>query len=65
MPVDKQVIERYRVLNECFRNPYRDYTIEDLVDEIRKNSELKAELFDMEAVPGLVFGISDPEEVTP
>ena len=33
MPVDKQVIERYRVLNECFRNPYRDYTIEDLVDD--------------------------------
>lgn len=22
MLVDKQVIERYRVLNECFRNPY-------------------------------------------
>lgn len=36
MPVDKQVIERYRVLNECFRNPYRDYTIEDLVDECNK-----------------------------
>ena len=36
MPVDKQVIERYRVLNECFRNPYRDYTIDDLVDECNK-----------------------------
>jgi hypothetical protein len=36
MPVDKQVIERYRVLNECFRNPYRDYTIVDLVDECNK-----------------------------
>ena len=36
MPVDKQVIERYRVLNECFRNSYRDYTIEDLVDECNK-----------------------------
>ena len=36
MPVDKQVIERYRVLNECFRNSYRDYTIDDLVDECNK-----------------------------
>lgn len=42
---------------------WEDMSIEDLVDEIRKNSELKAELFDMEAVPGLIFDISDPEEV--
>ena len=42
---------------------WEDMSIEDLVDEIRKNSELQAELFDMEAVPGLIFDISDPEEV--
>ena len=42
---------------------WEDMSIEDLVNEIRKNSELKAELFDMEAVPGLIFDISDPEEV--
>ena len=40
-------------------------SIEELVEEIRKNSELQAELFDMDAVPQLVFDISDPEEVTP
>ena len=33
MPVDKQVLLRYRVLNECFRNRHREYTIDDLVNE--------------------------------
>lgn len=32
MPVDKQVLLRYQVLNKCFRNRYREYTIDDLVD---------------------------------
>ena len=36
MPVDKQVILRYQVLNRCFRNKYREYTIDDLVDECNK-----------------------------
>ena len=36
MPVDKQVMLRYQVLNKCFRNRYRDYTINDLVDECNK-----------------------------
>lgn len=36
MPVDKQVLERYRVLNRCFRNRYRAFTIEDLVEECNK-----------------------------
>ena len=44
---------------------WEDMTNEELVEEIRKNSELQAELFDMEAVPGLIFDISDPEEVIP
>lgn len=44
---------------------WEDMSIEELAEKIRKNSELKAELIDMDAVPGLVFGISDPEEVTP
>ena len=34
MPVDKQVLLRYQVLNECFRNRYREYTIDDLVDKL-------------------------------
>ena len=36
MPVDKQVLIRYQVLNNCFRNPFREYTIDDLVDECNK-----------------------------
>lgn len=36
MPVDKHVYLRYQVLNKCFRNPYREYTIDDLVDECNK-----------------------------
>ena len=36
MPVDKQVLLRYKVLNECFRNRHREYTIDDLVNECNK-----------------------------
>ena len=36
MPVDKQVLLRYQVLNKCFRSRYREYTIEDLLDECNK-----------------------------
>ena len=36
MPVDKQVLLRYQVLNKCFRSKYREYTIDDLVDECNK-----------------------------
>ena len=36
MPVDKQVTLRYQVLNKCFRSRYREYTIDDLVDECNK-----------------------------
>ena len=36
MPVDKQVLLRYQVLNKCFRNRYREFTIDDLVDECNK-----------------------------
>ena len=36
MPVDKQVLLRYQVLNRCFRNRYREYTKEDLLIECNK-----------------------------
>ena len=36
MPIDKQVLLRYQVLNKCFRNRYREYTIDDLVNECNK-----------------------------
>ncbi len=45
MPVDKQVILRQQVLNRCFRNPYREYTLDDLVNEcnkvLRNNDEME------------------------
>ena len=36
MPVDKQVLFRYWVLNKCFRDQFRKYTIDDLVEECNK-----------------------------
>ena len=36
MPVDKQVLLRYQVLNRCFRNRYRDFTKYDLTEECNK-----------------------------
>lgn len=36
MPVDKQVLLRYQVLNRCFRNKYRDFTKYDLTEECNK-----------------------------
>lgn len=36
MPEYKHVPLRYLVLNRCFRNPFREYTIDDLVDECNK-----------------------------
>ncbi|MBQ9678467.1 MAG: WYL domain-containing protein [Prevotella sp.] len=32
MPVDRQVLLRYQVLNKCFRNRYKEFTIDDLVN---------------------------------
>lgn len=46
MPVDKQVLLRYQVLNECFRNKYRDFTIDDLVDECSKAMREKLDIMD-------------------
>lgn len=36
MPVDRHILLRYRVLNRCFRNGFREYTIDDLVEECNK-----------------------------
>ena len=46
MPVDKQVLLRYQVLNDCFRNPYREYDIDALVDAC---SDAMREKLDMPA----------------
>ena len=39
MPVDRQVLIRYRVLNRCFRNAHREYDIAALLETV--NNELK------------------------
>ena len=36
MPNVKHVDIRHKVLNDCFRDPFRKYTIDDLVDECNK-----------------------------
>lgn len=36
MPVDKQVMLRYLVLNKCFRNRFREFTKYDLTEECNK-----------------------------
>ena len=36
MPVDKQVLLRYRVLNRCFRDIFNKYTYDDLVEVCNK-----------------------------
>lgn len=36
MPKVKHVEMRYQILNKCFRNRYREYTLEDLINECNK-----------------------------
>lgn len=43
---------------------WEDKTTEELVEEIRNSVTIQNRLFAMDAVPGLVFDISYPEEVT-
>lgn len=44
---------------------WEDMTTAELVEEIRNSIDIQDRLFAMDAVPQLVFDISDPEEVTP
>ncbi|MBR7024160.1 MAG: WYL domain-containing protein [Bacteroidales bacterium] len=39
MPVDRQVLIRYRVLNRCFRNAHREYDIAALLDSVNRELE--------------------------
>ena len=32
MPVNKNALIRYKTIDNCLRNPYRRWTVEDLVD---------------------------------
>ncbi len=37
MAINKHALIRYKVLDNCFRNPYRRYFIQDLIEEIEIN----------------------------
>ncbi len=39
MPVDRQVLIRYRVLNRCFRNAHREFDINALLDAVNRELE--------------------------
>jgi len=39
MPVDRQVLIRYRALNRCFRNVHREYDIVALLDAVNRELE--------------------------
>ena len=47
MPVTKNPMLRYRILDECFRNSMRSYTIDELLEEVNRRIEItegKAEI---------------------
>ena len=44
MPVNKNALLRYKIIDRCLRNRYRRWTIEDLVDEVSEA------LYDMEGI---------------
>jgi predicted DNA-binding transcriptional regulator YafY len=47
MPVTKNPMLRYRILDECFRNGMRSYTIDELLEEVNRRIEItegKAEI---------------------
>ena len=44
MPVNKNALLRYKIIDRCLRNRYRRWTIEDLVDEVSDA------LYDMEGI---------------
>lgn len=37
MPVNNNALFRYRILDRCFKNKHRNYTIDDLLDEVNEN----------------------------
>lgn len=37
MPINKNAYIRYKILDRCFRNKYRNYFIEDLIEEYQNN----------------------------
>ena len=73
MPVNKNALIRYRVIDQCLRNRYRRWTIEDLVDAcsdalydmegIRKGVSLRTVQADIQMMRSGKLGYNAPIEV--
>lgn len=73
MPVNKNALIRYRVIDQCLRNRYRRWTIEDLVDAcsdalydmegIRKGVSLRTVQADIQIMRSDKLGYNAPIEV--
>ena len=73
MPVNKNALIRYRVIDQCLRNRYRRWTIEDLVDAcsdalydmegIRKGVSLRTVQADIQMMRSDKLGYNAPIEV--
>ncbi len=47
MPVNKNALIRYKTIDNCLRNRFRRWTLDDLVDAVSDT------LYDMEGIPGV------------
>lgn len=73
MPANKNALLRYRVIDQCLRNRYRRWTIEDLVDAcsdalydmegIRKGLSMRTVQADIQMMRSDKFGYNAPIEV--
>ena len=73
MPANKNALIRYRVIDQCLRNRYRRWTIEDLVDAcsealydmegIRKGVSLRTVQADIQMMRSNKLGYNAPIEV--
>lgn len=73
MPANKNALLRYRVIDQCLRNRYRRWTIEDLVDAcsdalydmegIRKGVSMRTVQADIQMMRSDKFGYNAPIEV--
>ena len=73
MPVNKNALIRYKTIDNCLRNPYRRWTVEDLVDAcsdalydfegIRRGVSLRTVQGDLQIMRSDKLGYNAPIEV--
>ena len=44
MPANKNALIRYKTIDNCLRNPYRRWTLDDLVDPIEGTAQNKQDV---------------------